>query len=100
MPNSKPIHPAQQFANDVNNGVIQADNDITVLCCAHNEDLRLQKESYFPFQFSESNAEFYLEVLYRSLPDASPCEQFLIWRFFGWASKSDGITRRYAKAAL
>lgn len=98
---SKPVHPAQQFADDINNGVIQTDRDITVLCCTHNEDLRLQKESYFPFEFDEAVAIVYVDALLKPLlrPKASPAEQFFIWRAFGWVTKATGA-RRYATEAF
>jgi hypothetical protein len=87
----------EQFAQDVQNGVVPAGNDISVLCCAHNEDRRQETDPLFPFRFDESSAHAALNAIKHLQP--SHAESFFLWRGFGWRTKATGA-RRYAQEAF
>ncbi len=84
-------HPAEQFAQDVQNGKTPASNDLTVMACAHNEDRRQENDAIFPFKFDESSAHAALQAVKHLQP--SPAEQFFLWRGFGWRVKATNDRR-------
>lgn len=96
MPTINTIHPAQKFADSIQNG-LPTNDAVSRLCCQHLNDIRESAEKYSPFVFDENAAAAAVALLKPLNP--SPAEQFFAWYAFGWKIKATGA-RRYATEAF
>jgi hypothetical protein len=93
----KPIHPAEQFANAVQNEGLETNDAVARLACQHRTDRQESEQCPTPFfEFDESAASAAVALLAPLNP--SPAEQFFTWYAFGWKIKATGA-RRFNKSS-
>jgi hypothetical protein len=98
MNTAKQIHPAEQFADAVQNKGFETNDAVARLCCQHRTDRQESAESKSPFfEFDESAAAAAIALLAPLNP--SVIEQFFVWYSFGWKIKATG-ERRFAPRAF
>lgn len=97
------INAANKYARDVVSGKIQACKWTIAACERQLEDLKLEKEKYWPYRFDKDRAEKVCKFI-ELMPhikgkwagtkiQLEPWQKFIITTVFGWVSKADGIRR-------